>query len=231
MTAAPAKTATASIFSAPTNVMVMDNHHLRLRLFRDPRQRATNIQISNNQCLRSGETAIYVEFGFEGAVVSGNMIDGAANGILDRQFQRRRQARDRHRQRRPQPELTVPTSTTAPVSASASRRRLTRRHGNVIENAPNWGLQLGWGPYLRNVVATGNVVRNAAAAARCRSPKARAVRSSPTNLSGRQPKARFSASNGRRGVTAGPHEGRKRSLRPPDPLRQSPRLNIKRFHG
>ena len=30
---------------------------------------------------------------------------------------------------------------------------------NVIENAPKYGLMLGWGPYLRNVVATGNLVR------------------------------------------------------------------------
>jgi len=31
--------------------------------------------------------------------------------------------------------------------------------GNVIEDAPRWGLQIGWGPYLRNVVVNGNVVR------------------------------------------------------------------------
>jgi uncharacterized secreted repeat protein (TIGR03808 family) len=30
---------------------------------------------------------------------------------------------------------------------------------NVVENAPNAGIQLGWGAYLRDVVATGNVVR------------------------------------------------------------------------
>jgi uncharacterized secreted repeat protein (TIGR03808 family) len=33
--------------------------------------------------------------------------------------------------------------------------------GNVVEDAPRWGLQIGWGPYLRNVVANGNVVRKA----------------------------------------------------------------------
>ena len=30
--------------------------------------------------------------------------------------------------------------------------------GNVVEDAV-WGLQLGWGPYLRDVTATGNVIR------------------------------------------------------------------------
>ena len=33
--------------------------------------------------------------------------------------------------------------------------------GNVVENAPRYGMHLGWGPYLRNVVATGNVIRKA----------------------------------------------------------------------
>jgi uncharacterized secreted repeat protein (TIGR03808 family) len=31
--------------------------------------------------------------------------------------------------------------------------------GNVVENAPLYGMKLGWGPYLRNVTATGNVIR------------------------------------------------------------------------
>ncbi len=33
--------------------------------------------------------------------------------------------------------------------------------GNVIENAPSAGIVLGWGRYLRDVAATGNVVRKA----------------------------------------------------------------------
>jgi uncharacterized secreted repeat protein (TIGR03808 family) len=33
--------------------------------------------------------------------------------------------------------------------------------GNVIDGAPLYGMQLGWGPYLRDVAATGNVVRGA----------------------------------------------------------------------
>jgi uncharacterized secreted repeat protein (TIGR03808 family) len=31
--------------------------------------------------------------------------------------------------------------------------------GNVIENAPTAGIHLGWGPHLRDVTVTGNVVR------------------------------------------------------------------------
>ena len=33
--------------------------------------------------------------------------------------------------------------------------------GNVVENAPRFGMALGWGPFLRDVAATGNVIRNA----------------------------------------------------------------------
>jgi uncharacterized secreted repeat protein (TIGR03808 family) len=33
--------------------------------------------------------------------------------------------------------------------------------GNVVENASTAGIMLGWGNYLRDVAATGNVVRKA----------------------------------------------------------------------
>ena len=33
--------------------------------------------------------------------------------------------------------------------------------GNVIENAPAFGIVAGWGKYLRDVAITGNVIRNA----------------------------------------------------------------------
>ena len=33
--------------------------------------------------------------------------------------------------------------------------------GNVIEDAPTAGIRAGWGPYLRNVTVSGNVVRHA----------------------------------------------------------------------
>ena len=33
--------------------------------------------------------------------------------------------------------------------------------GNVIENAPSFGILAGWGIYLRDVAISGNVIRNA----------------------------------------------------------------------
>ncbi|TIQ53259.1 MAG: TIGR03808 family TAT-translocated repetitive protein, partial [Mesorhizobium sp.] len=33
--------------------------------------------------------------------------------------------------------------------------------GNVVENAPLYGMHIGWGPFMRNVVATANIIRKA----------------------------------------------------------------------
>ncbi|WP_189595201.1 right-handed parallel beta-helix repeat-containing protein, partial [Nocardia cerradoensis] len=47
---------------------------------------AANVAISNNNCSSLGETALYIEFGFEGAVVANNIIDGAALGVVATNF-------------------------------------------------------------------------------------------------------------------------------------------------
>ena len=36
---------------------------------------ASNVSVTGNQCFRSGETAIYAEFAFEGALIGDNVID------------------------------------------------------------------------------------------------------------------------------------------------------------
>ncbi len=57
----------------------------------------SNVQITGNQCLRSGETAIYSEFGFEGAMIANNLVDTRRHRHFRRQLQRGRTARRRHR--------------------------------------------------------------------------------------------------------------------------------------
>jgi uncharacterized secreted repeat protein (TIGR03808 family) len=42
---------------------------------------ASNIQIEGNGIVEAREVAIYAEFGFQGAVISGNTVDGAAIGV------------------------------------------------------------------------------------------------------------------------------------------------------
>lgn len=121
-----------------------------------------NVQISGNNCLRSGETAIYSEFEFTGAVISGNVVDGAAIGISLANFmQGGRMAvcannlvRNLH--------ASAPYSEGEQVfGIGISAEADTTITGNVIENAEGFGINLGWGPYLRDVVASSNVIRKA----------------------------------------------------------------------
>lgn len=144
------------------NVMIMDNHISDCAFSAIRANAATNVQISNNKCLRSGETAIYSEFGFQGAIVSGNLVDGAANGILIVNFDeggRLATVSDNIiRNLHPDgPYIHDGAGFGFGIAAEAD----TVISGNVIENAPKWGLMLGWGPYMRGIVATGNLVRDA----------------------------------------------------------------------
>jgi uncharacterized secreted repeat protein (TIGR03808 family) len=123
---------------------------------------ASNLQIAGNTCLRSGETALYSEFAFEGAIISSNLVDGAANGISIVNFN------EGGRMAVCSNNIVRNLSTTGPYPAEnagfgtgISVEADTTVTGNVIENAPLWGMQLGWGPYLRNVAVTGNVIRKA----------------------------------------------------------------------
>lgn len=122
----------------------------------------SNVQITGNSCLRSGETALYAEFTFEGAAIANNVVDGAANGISIVNFN------EGGRMATCSGNIVRNLSTTGPYPAEVGGFGIgigveadTTVTGNVVENAPQCGMQLGWGPYLRNVVATGNVVRKA----------------------------------------------------------------------
>ncbi len=121
---------------------------------------ASNIQIIANSCERLGEVAIYSEFDFEGALIANNVIDVAATGISVTNFNE--------------------GGRLAVVQGNLIRNLFRREHekedkrgegigveadavvsGNTIEGAPTVGIQIGWGPYMRDVAATGNVIRGA----------------------------------------------------------------------
>lgn len=121
---------------------------------------ASNIQMIGNHVARIGEVALYAEFGFEGAMISGNVVDGAATGIAVANFNE--------------------GGRLAIVEGNLIRRLVRREHepvdkrgdgisveadsvvsSNVIEAAAGAGVRIGWGPYLRNVIATGNMIHGA----------------------------------------------------------------------
>ncbi|MBB5571812.1 MULTISPECIES: TIGR03808 family TAT-translocated repetitive protein [Rhizobium] len=122
---------------------------------------ASSVQITGNQCLRSGETAIFCEFEFEGAVVSNNLVDGAANGIAIANFDKGGRLASVTGNIIRNLSLTGPYPQESGFGIGISAEADTLIASNLIENAPLWGLKLGWGPYLRNIVATGNIVRQA----------------------------------------------------------------------
>jgi uncharacterized secreted repeat protein (TIGR03808 family) len=139
--------------------MVMNNHISDCAFTAIRANAASDVQISGNQCRRSGETAIYVEFEFEGAVVSGNMIDGAANGISIANFDKGGRLASVTGNVVRNLTLKGPYEHELGFGIGIAAEADTLISGNVIEGAPRWGMQLGWGPYLRNLVVTGNVVR------------------------------------------------------------------------
>jgi uncharacterized secreted repeat protein (TIGR03808 family) len=143
-------------------VMVSNNHISNCAFSAIRSNAGSNVQILGNQCLASGEMAIYSEFGFEGAIIAMNQIDGAANGIAVVNFNEGGRlgvvSGNVVRNLRPEgPYVQDGQYFGIGISAEAE----TTVTGNVIENAPLWGLQIGWGPYLRNVSVTGNIIRRA----------------------------------------------------------------------
>jgi uncharacterized secreted repeat protein (TIGR03808 family) len=124
---------------------------------------ASNLQIVGNTCTALGEVALYAEYGFEGALIANNIVDGAALGIAVTNFN--------HGGR-----LAV-------VQGNLIRNLVFRRpagadpndasgigigveadtvvSGNVVENAAHAGIAAGWGQYLRDVAINANIVRSA----------------------------------------------------------------------
>lgn len=121
---------------------------------------ASNLQIVANACARLGEVALYAEFGFEGALIASNTVDGAATGISVTNFD--------------------VGGRLAVIQGNLIRNLVRREHepvdkrgegiaveadatisGNTIENAPTAGIVIGWGKHMRDCIASGNLIRNA----------------------------------------------------------------------
>jgi uncharacterized secreted repeat protein (TIGR03808 family) len=118
------------------------------------------VQILGNQGRRCGETALYSEFAFEGAVIANNLVEDCAQGAnitnLDHGGRLSVFANNiiRNAQKGLAPkgkELVGGIGVHVEAEAAVT--------GNVIENASEVGISLGWSWAMRNLVATGNVVR------------------------------------------------------------------------
>jgi uncharacterized secreted repeat protein (TIGR03808 family) len=124
---------------------------------------ASNLQIVGNTCTGLGEVALYAEFGFEGALIANNIVDGAALGVSVTNFNQGGrlavvQGNIIRNLTSKRPPGTDP-SDAAGVGIGIEADTVVT--GNVVENAPNIGISAGWGAYLRDVAINANVIRNA----------------------------------------------------------------------
>lgn len=121
---------------------------------------SSNVQMIANSAQRIGEVALYAEFGFEGALIASNLVDHAACGISVTNFNE--------------------GGRLAVIQGNLIRNLFRREHepidrrgegiaveadasitGNTIEGAATAGIVIGWGSYMRNVVAASNMIRAA----------------------------------------------------------------------
>jgi uncharacterized secreted repeat protein (TIGR03808 family) len=122
---------------------------------------ASNIHIEGNSISDAGEVAIYSEFAFEGALIADNSIDGAAIGVSVTNFNDggRLAVVQGNIVRNLKPQRPAGTDPSDAAGIGIAVEADTAVTGNVVENAPLAGIMLGFGRYLRDVAATGNVVR------------------------------------------------------------------------
>lgn len=142
------------------NVTVVDNRISNCAFSAVRGNAASNLQIRGNSTSKLGEVALYAEFGFEGAVIANNTVDGAATGVSITNFN------EGGRLAVCQGNLVRNLFTRGDPKIDSEARGIgiaveadTAVTGNVIEGAPVAGIWLGWKQYLRDVSVTGNVVR------------------------------------------------------------------------
>jgi uncharacterized secreted repeat protein (TIGR03808 family) len=124
---------------------------------------ASNIHISDNSISDVREVALYSEFSFEGAVIANNTVDGAAVGVSVCNFNEggRIAVVQGNIIRNLVPKRPIGTAPDDDAGIGIYVEADTAVTGNVIENAPSFGIVAGWGKYLRDVAITGNVIRKA----------------------------------------------------------------------
>ena len=120
----------------------------------------SGVQILGNQGRRCGEVALYSEFAFEGAIIANNLVEDCAQGAditnLDHGGRLAIFANNIIRNAR---KSLAPNGKQPVGGIGVHVQAEAAVTGNVIENASEIGISLGWSWAMRNLVATGNVVR------------------------------------------------------------------------
>ncbi len=120
---------------------------------------ASNLQIAGNTCTKLGEVALFAEFGFEGALIANNIVDGASCGVTVTNFDKGGRLGVVQGNLIRNLVRTLPGGDPNDTAIGIAIQADTVASGNVVENVKGTGIQVGWGPYLRDVAVTANVVR------------------------------------------------------------------------
>jgi uncharacterized secreted repeat protein (TIGR03808 family) len=151
-----------NIFRAD-NVIVRGNRISKAAFSAVRGNTASNLQIVGNTCTALGEVALYAEFGFEGAVIANNIVDGAALGIAVTNFNRggRLAVVQGNLIRNVVARRPAGTDPNDASGIGIGVEADTAVSGNVVENAAHAGIAAGSGQYLRDVAISANIVRGA----------------------------------------------------------------------
>jgi uncharacterized secreted repeat protein (TIGR03808 family) len=142
--------------------VIVSNNVIRRCAFSAVRGNAASaMQVLGNQCGAIGEVALYAEFDFEGAIISGNTVDGAALGVVSTNFNEggRLAIVQGNLIRRLAPKRPQPGADSNGIGIVVEADAAVT--GNVVEDAPSVGIAVGVGKYQRDVTVSGNVVRRA----------------------------------------------------------------------
>ncbi|MBS7702482.1 TIGR03808 family TAT-translocated repetitive protein [Chelatococcus asaccharovorans] len=121
-----------------------------------------NCQILGNTCAHFGETAIFSEFAFQGAVIANNIVDDAATGIsITNLDQGGRLAVCSGNLIRNVTRRKSPYAADIVGGYGIHAEAETTVIGNAIDGADFVGISAGWSYAMRNLVVTGNMVRGA----------------------------------------------------------------------
>ncbi|OAF07047.1 nitrous oxidase accessory protein [Bradyrhizobium centrolobii] len=147
------------------NVIVRGNHIKNCDYSAVRGNSASNIHITDNSVSDVREVALYSEFSFEAAVFANNTVDGAAVGVSVCNFNEggRIAVVQGNIIRNLIPKRPIGTAPDDDAGVGIYIEADSSVTGNVIENAPSYGIVAGWGKYLRDVVISGNVIRKALA--------------------------------------------------------------------
>jgi uncharacterized secreted repeat protein (TIGR03808 family) len=141
-------------------VIISDNHIADCAFTAIRANGTRNTQIHSNTCLRSGEVAIFSEFGFSGSVVANNIVDGAATGIsITNLDSGGHLATCTGNIVRNISERSAVNPDTQPVGIYAEAETVVAN--NTVDSVPGIGIAAGYGPFVRNLVVAGNIVTGA----------------------------------------------------------------------